>query len=102
MPNKTVNCVVLKQEAEALESPPYPGELGQRVFENVSKEGWSRWLERLVTIINENGLNTSDSKTLEVIEENMKGFLFGEGDSGHLPAGFNPAGEGGGGPSAKK
>lgn len=102
MPNKTVNCVVLKQEAEALESPPYPGDLGQRVFENVSKEGWSRWLERLVTIINENGLNTSDSKTLEVIEENMKGFLFGEGDSGHLPAGFNPEGGGGAGPSAKK
>ena len=102
MSNKTVNCVVLKQEAEALESPPYPGDLGQRVFENVSKEGWSRWLERLVTIINENGLNTSDSKTLEVIEENMKGFLFGEGDSGHLPAGFNPGGGGGAGPSAKK
>ena len=99
MSNKTVYCVVLKQEAEALESPPYPGEFGQRVFEQVSKEGWSRWLERLVTIINENGLNTSDIKTLDIIEKHMKGFFFEEGDGGHLPAGFST--EGGGG-AAKK
>lgn len=99
MPNKTVSCVVLKQDAEALESQPYPGELGQRIFENVSKEGWARWLERLVTIVNENGLNTSDSKTLDLIEKHMKGFFFEEGDGGHLPAGFNTEG---GGSSAKK
>jgi Fe-S cluster biosynthesis and repair protein YggX len=99
MPNKTVNCVVLKQEADALESSPYPGDLGQRILENVSQEGWSRWLERLVTIINENGLNTSDPKALKVIEENMLGFLFEEGDAGHLPAGFHT--EGGGSPAKK-
>jgi Fe-S cluster biosynthesis and repair protein YggX len=99
MPNKTVNCVVLKQEAEALESPPYPGELGQRILENVSQEGWSRWLERLVTIVNENGLNTSDSKALKMIEKHMLGFFFDEGDHGQLPAGFHAAG--GGAPSKK-
>ena len=92
MPNKTVQCVVLKEEAEALDSPPYPGELGQRVFEHVSKEGWTRWLERLVTIINENGLNSSDLQTVELIEKHMKGFFFEEGDYGQLPAGFHAAG----------
>ena len=91
MPTRTVHCVVLKQEAEALESPPYPGELGQRVFENVSKQGWVQWLERLTTIINENGLNTSDPHTLELIEKHMSGFFFGEGDYGQLPPGFHAA-----------
>jgi len=98
MANKTVNCVVLKQQAQALDSQPYPGELGQRIFENVSQEGWSKWLERLVTIVNENGMNTSDPKTLELIEKHMAGFFFDEGDHGQLPAGFNT----GGGSSAKK
>jgi len=92
MTNKTVQCVVLKQEAEALDSPPYPGDLGVRVFENVSKEGWTQWLERLTTIINENGLNTADLESLELIEKHMKGFFFAEGDYGHLPAGFHAAG----------
>jgi Fe-S cluster biosynthesis and repair protein YggX len=99
MSNKTVNCVVIKQEAEGLDSPPYPGELGQRIFENVSKEGWASWLERLVIIINENGLNTSDPKTMEIIEKNMLGFMFGEGDHGQMPAGFHAEGAP---PSAKK
>ncbi len=94
MPDKTVNCVVLKQEAEPLDSPPYPGALGQRVFEHVSKDGWSRWLERLVTIINENGLNSSDPETQELMEKHMTGFFFEEGDYGQLPAGFHAAGAG--------
>jgi Fe-S cluster biosynthesis and repair protein YggX len=92
MSNKILDCVVLNQEAEAMDSPPYPGELGQRIFENVSREGWAQWLERLTIIINENGLNTADSQTLEVIENHMNGFFFGEGDYGHLPAGFHSAG----------
>ena len=69
MSNKTVDCVVLNLEAEALDSPPYPGELGRRVLENVSSEGWTQWLERLTIIINENGLNTADPQTLDLIEK---------------------------------
>ena len=57
---RMVQCVVLKQEAEGLERPPHPGELGKRIYDNVSQEGWKQWLERLTTIINENGLNTAD------------------------------------------
>jgi len=87
---RMVNCTVLKREAEGLKAPPHPGEIGQRVYDSVSEEGWKQWLERLVTIINENGLNTSDPETLEIIEKHMLGFLFGEGDEGQLPAGFTP------------
>ncbi len=91
----TVQCVVLKVEAEGLDAPPHPGDLGVRIFENVSKEGWKQWLERLTTIINENGLNTADVKNLELIEKHMVGFFFGEGDYGQAPAGFQTGGGGG-------
>ena len=83
-----VNCVVLKREAEGLEQPPHPGELGQRIYENVSKEGWGEWLKRLQMIINENQLNSADARSIEIIEQHMLGFLFGEGDLGGLPQGF--------------
>ena len=89
---RMVNCVVLKVEAEGLDKPPHPGELGQRIYENVSKEGWQQWLERLTTIINENGLNTADPKYLELIEKHMAGFFFNEGDFGQAPAGFRAGG----------
>ena len=82
----TVQCVVLKIEAEAMDRPPHPGELGVRIFENVSKEGWLKWLERLTTIINENALNTADAKNIELIEKHMVGFFFNEGDHGQAPA----------------
>ena len=90
--SRTVNCVVLKKEAEGLDVPPHPGSLGQRVFENVSKEGWGKWLERLTMIINENGLSTADKSSIEVIEQHMLGFLFKEGDLGNTPEGFQPPG----------
>ncbi len=89
---RIVRCTVLKREAEGLERPPHPGSLGQRIFENVSQEGWKQWLQRLATIINENKLNTADPTSIQVIEQHMLGFLFGEGDLGKLPAGFKPAG----------
>lgn len=77
---RTVQCVVLNKEAEGLDAPPHPGELGQRIYENVSKEGWQKWLEHLTMLVNENGLNTADPKTLKFIEEHMRGFLFQEGE----------------------
>ena len=91
---RTVQCVVLKIEAEGMDKPPHPGELGQRIFENVSREGWGQWLERLTTIINENGLSTADEQSIELIEKHMLGFFFGEGDFGQLPAGFRQGGGG--------
>ena len=90
--NRTVYCVVLEKEAEGLDEPPHPGDLGQRIFQNVSKEGWVAWLQRLQTIINENQLNSADPESIEVIEAHMLGFLFGEGDAGTLPSGFRAPG----------
>jgi Fe-S cluster biosynthesis and repair protein YggX len=89
---RMVNCVVLKREAEGLDELPHPGELGQRIYDNVSKEGWGEWLQRLQTIINENQLNTADPRSIELIEQHMLGFFFGEGEHGGLPAGFRAAG----------
>ena len=90
--SRTVQCVVLKREAEGLDAIPHPGSLGERIYENVSAEGWKQWLERLTMIINENGLNTADPGSIEQIEKHMVGFLFGEGDYGDVPAGFKPPG----------
>ncbi len=91
---RTVQCVILKIEAEGLDKSPHPGELGQRIYEHVSREGWEKWLERLTTIINENGLSTADEQSIELIEKHMLGFFFDEGDYGQLPAGFQQAGGG--------
>ena len=85
---RMVKCVVLKREAEGMDRPPYPGSLGQRIYENVSREGWTNWLERLTMIINENGISTADPNSIEVIEQHMVGFLFHEGNMGALPQGF--------------
>lgn len=91
--SRTVFCLVLKREAEGLERPPFPGETGQRVYENISREGWQQWLQRLVPIINENGLSTADVEAIRLIEQHMRGFLFGEGELGQLPPGFSPRGK---------
>ena len=90
--SRIVYCVVLKREAEGLDAPPHPGPLGQRIYENVSREGWQKWLERLTMIINENGLSTADPGSVEVIEKHMIGFLFDEGEYGGMPQGFRPPG----------
>ena len=85
---RTVNCVVLGKQLPGLDEVPYPGELGQRVFDNVSAEAWQSWLERLVMIVNEYQLNSADNRSLQTIEKHMLGFLFNEGDQGHTPDGF--------------
>ena len=88
--SRTVNCVFLGQESEGLEKPPYPGEIGQRIYDNVSRDAWQQWLERSVMIINEYQLNSADSGNQELIENHMVGFLFREGEFGQTPDGFNP------------
>ncbi|MGD8525692.1 MAG: oxidative damage protection protein [Thioalkalispiraceae bacterium] len=90
--SRVVFCQVLKKEAPGLDVPPYPGELGQRIYENISSEAWNQWLQRLTMIINENRLSTADPASVEVIEQHMVGFLFGEGEAGQLPEGFVPQG----------
>lgn len=89
---RIVNCVVLKREAPGLDKVPHPGELGIRIYENVSQEGWKQWLERVTMIMNENGLSTSDVSSIDIIEKHMLGFFFQEGDYGQVPAGFQSGG----------
>ena len=89
---RKVNCVVLGEEAPGLDRVPYPGELGQRIYDNVSAEGWSQWIERQTMIINENGLSTIDPASLEILEQHMLGFIFNEGDMGQRPEGFRAPG----------
>ena len=85
---RTVNCVVLGKNLPGLDEVPYPGELGQRVYENVSAQAWQGWLERLVMIVNEYQLNSADTRALDTIEKHMLGYLFNEGDYGKKPEGF--------------
>ena len=83
---RMVNCVKLGREAEGLEAPPYPGELGQRIYENVSKEAWQLWLRQQTMLINEHRLSLADPKARKFLEEEMEKFFFGGGSA--LPGGF--------------
>ena len=88
MPRK-ITCVFLNREAEGLDKPPYPGDLGQRLYNNISREAWQQWLERSVMIINEYQLNSAHLNDQDSIEKHMLGFLFNEGQHGQVPEGFN-------------
>jgi Fe-S cluster biosynthesis and repair protein YggX len=76
---RTVQCVVLKSEAPGLDRVPYPGPLGQRIFEQVSREGWSRWVKHQVMLINENRLSPVEPKARKFLEAEMEKFFFGPG-----------------------
>lgn len=85
---RTVFCVKLKREAEGLDFPPYPGELGKRVFDNVSKEAWKQWLEQQKMLVNENRLNLADKKARDYLSQQMERHFFGAGAdtaAGYVP-----------------
>jgi Fe-S cluster biosynthesis and repair protein YggX len=83
-----VNCVKLGREAEGLDRVPYPGELGKRLFENVSKPAWADWLKHQTMLINENRLSPMDPKARKFLEEQMDQYFFGEGAV--MPEGYVP------------
>lgn len=76
---RMVHCIKLGREAEGLDRPPYPGDLGKRVFESVSKQAWQDWLRHQTMLINENRLSPMDPKARKFLEEQMEKFFFGEG-----------------------
>ena len=76
---RTVKCVKLGREAEGLDFPPYPGELGKRIFENVSKQAWKQWHELQKMLVNENRLNLADKKARDYLAQQMDKHFFGEG-----------------------
>jgi len=77
--SRTVHCVVLKRDAEGLTHVPYPGELGQRIYNNVSKEAWAQWLKHQTMLINEYRLSPIEPKARQFLVSEMEKFLFGGG-----------------------
>ncbi len=79
--SRVVKCVVLGQEAEGLERPTYPGELGQRIYDHVSAAGWQQWIQQQTILINEHRLNMADRKAREFLQQQMESFFFGQEES---------------------
>lgn len=85
---RTVNCIKLGREAEGLDFPPMPGEIGKKLYENVSKEAWQQWIRLQTMIINENRLNLADAQHRKYLAEQVQKHFFGEGAdqvSGYVP-----------------
>ena len=85
---RIVQCVLLKKEAEGLDFPTYPGELGKRIFESVSKEAWQNWLRHQTMLVNENRLNLADQRARQYLARQMERYFFGEGAD--QPTGYVP------------
>lgn len=83
-----VNCIKLGKEAEAMDRAPLPGELGKRILNSVSKEGWKLWMQHQTILINENRLSLIDPEAQKFLQVEMEKFLF-EGSS-EMPEGYSP------------
>lgn len=86
---RTVHCARLGEELEGLEKPPYPGELGRRIYENVSKQAWQEWLGHQTMLINEYRLTPVDPKARKFLEGEMEKFLL-EGGAAAPPPDYRP------------
>lgn len=85
---RMVNCVKLGREAEGLAFPPYPGELGKKIFDNVSKEAWAGWLKQQTMLVNENRLSMADPAARKYLLQQTEAYFFGGGAdqaSGYVP-----------------
>jgi Fe-S cluster biosynthesis and repair protein YggX len=85
---RTVNCVKLKREAEGLDYAPYPGEVGTRIWQSISKEAWEEWKGVQTRLVNENRLNLADSRARKYLQQQMERFLFEDGAveaNGYVP-----------------
>ena len=85
---RTVNCIKLGKEAEGMDFPPYPGELGKRIYAQVSKEAWGAWLKQQTMLVNENRLSLADPSARKYLSEQTEKYFFGEGVG--APEGFKP------------
>lgn len=88
---RMIQCVYLKKEAEGLEHLVYPGELGQRIYQSVSKEAWQLWLKHQTMLVNENRLNLADARARQYLVRQMENFFFGGGAD--QPVGYVPPAE---------
>ncbi len=85
---RMVHCVKLGRDLEGLDRPPYPGELGKRIYENVSKEAWQGWIRYQTMLVNESRLNLADPLARKYLAEQMESYFFSEG--GQMPPGYVP------------
>lgn len=85
---RMVNCIKLGKEAEGLDFPPYPGELGKKIYINVCKEAWQMWIRHQTILINEYRLTPVEPKARKFLEGEMEKFFFGEGAT--VPKEFVP------------
>lgn len=86
--SRNVFCVKLQREAPGLAFAPWPGELGKRIYDNVSQEAWGQWLELQTMLINENRLNPLEPQSRAFLAEQVEQHFFGEGSQ--LPPGYVP------------
>jgi Fe-S cluster biosynthesis and repair protein YggX len=85
---RTIQCILLKKEAEGLDFPTYPGELGKRIYQSVSKEAWQQWLKHQTMLVNENRLNLADARARQYLARQMENYFFGGGAD--QPQGYVP------------
>ena len=85
---RTVFCAKLQRELPALDAPPWPGPLGQRIYEQISADAWGQWEERMKMILNEYRLMPWQKEAQELVAKHMEDFFFGEGAA--LPPGYVP------------
>lgn len=85
---RTVHCKKFDQELPGLARPPYPGELGQKIFDSISQQAWQDWLKQQTILINEYRLSMIDPKAQSFLKEEMEKFLFSDG--GEMPEGYVP------------
>lgn len=86
--SRMVQCVKLKEEKEGLDFPPYPGDIGTRIWQSISKEAWSNWVAIQTRIVNENRLNLADARARKYLTEQMQRYLFEDIDveaQGYVP-----------------
>ena len=88
MAERMVKCVKFQKELPGLDESPFSNDLGQRIFDNVSKDAWQLWLEHLKMIVNEYRLNLVDREAQRVVQQQMEEYFFGEGAA--LPPGYVP------------
>ena len=86
--SRMVQCVYLKREAEGLDFPPYPGELGRRIYDSVSKEAFEAWKRHQTMLVNENRLNLADARARQYLARQMEKHFFGGG--AEMPTGYVP------------
>ena len=86
--SRKVNCQVLGEELDGLTFQPYPGELGKRIYENISQQAWQQWLAHQTMLINENRLSPINPEHRKFLEGEMEKFFFGEGSA--APEGYVP------------